>query len=179
MWVKVLLFHTYFSIISLLCIFDILIIYQRECLVWSYLFEMLNISCVWMYTSFFRFGKFSATLLVNCLYSFWFYLCSIFGKNLQVLPLEYIPNFLDICYCSLSFSTYMFVSLSPLCHTVMLIGLILYKSCASSHSCFEYIRTTSLSSPENVTPWPLALTLFLSHFVQCSLTPGNREWYRC
>lgn len=178
MWVKVLIFRTSFSIVSFLYIFDILIIHQREFLLWSYLFEMLNTSCIWMYTSFFRFGKFSATISINCLYSFWFYLCSIFGKNLQILPLECIPDFLDICYCSLSFSRYIFVSLSPLCHAMMLIGLILYKSWASSHSCYEFIRT-SLSHPENITLWPLSLTLFLTPFVQCSLTPGNRGWYRC
>lgn len=95
---------------------------------------MLNASCIWMYTSFFRFRKFSAIILVKLslflLILSLFYLCT----NLQVLLLKYIPH-LEICFDSLSFSTYMFILLSSPCHIGMLIGLIMCKSCASSHSC--------------------------------------------
>lgn len=91
------LFHAAFRIISILCIFHILIIIRHgEFLIWSHLFGVLCASCIWMPDFFHKLMGFFCYNLTSLSIPFNFYLYSFHTLNCQVWPHECIPDFLKI-----------------------------------------------------------------------------------
>lgn len=55
-----------FNILPLSCVFNVLIlIWLREILFWSYMFGVLNASCIWIGISFPNSGEFSVMILLK------------------------------------------------------------------------------------------------------------------
>lgn len=51
-----------------------------------------------------------------------------------------------------------------------LLGLVLYRTCAHTYSCSEFMGPIIMSCPEVRTPHPPALQILSSLFLSCSLT---------
>lgn len=97
-----------------------------QTLLYSCLSRVLNVSCVWMLVSCFRFDKFEATISIKIFFVLFNFISVFFYLDSQVWSFGCISDFLEVLVVFNIFSFYVCLS------------VLFYQLCSSSNSFFLY-----------------------------------------